>query len=358
MPPLMFDILKSQFITHFPGADMWPEIFAYSEGTRSIRFRTDGNPRDPRYIDDLGLGEVVAIYDSDGQYRGIGMPRLQAIRNDVELRLKGISHNMSLMDNGARIGGIVSFKSDMTPEQREAVAQDFRSLQAGAANAGRVMVTAGGEMDFQALMQNARDMDFVKLIEMVEDAMASRYNVPVTLFRTQAQTNNNYETAWNILYDQAVLPTFDLVYASLAQIFSMRLNQPIEIVHDSLTNPVLARQAQARASALFRDKILSRNEARQIVGYEPVLGGDKIYGPMGEIPVAEDLFTGIDEANAVEEFEARRAEAISVQRRRAASDDDPKKPEKKPDRAASEKAFATLLAFADNVRGLTKSVVH
>lgn len=31
-----------------------------------------------------------------------------------------------------------------------------------------------------------------------------------------------------------------------------------------------------------------------MVGYEPVLGGDVIYGPMGEVPQGEDLFTGID----------------------------------------------------------------
>ena len=36
----------------------------------------------------LGLvnirGEIVPIYDMDGQYRGVGLPRLQAIRNDVD----------------------------------------------------------------------------------------------------------------------------------------------------------------------------------------------------------------------------------------------------------------------------------
>lgn len=343
-PPAALDILKSQFVSHVPGPDNWTKMYLYSEGTRNVRFERDDNPRDPRYVDDMQLGEIVPIYDMDGQWRGVGLPRLQAIRADVELRLKGIVHNSSLLDNGARIGGILSFKEGMDDAQREMVAAQFRAMSSGAMNAGRTIVTAGGEMDFQALMQNAKDMDFAKLIEIVEDAMASRYNVPVTLFRTSAQTNNNYETAWNILYDQAVLPTFDIVYSSLAHIFSERLGEQIEIVHDALTNPILARQASARARDLFTNKIISRNEARQIVGYEPVLGGDTIYGPMGEIPVADDLFNGLDDAMGREQFDARRADAIGQLRGKPANDDEAgKKPDAgKPDKEASKKAFDVL----------------
>jgi HK97 family phage portal protein len=359
-PPAALDVLKSQFVTHFPGPDNWPSMFAYSEATRNVRFHKDDNPRDPRYLDDMQLGEIVPIYDMDGQWRGIGLPRLQAIRNDVELRLKGIAHNSSLLDNGARVGGVLSFKEGMTPEQQEEVAAQFRSMASGAMNAGKVMVTSGGSMDFQSLMQNAKDMDFAKLIEIVEDAMASRYNVPVTLFRTSAQTNNNYETAWNILYDQAVLPTFDMVYSSLAHIFSERLGEQIEIVHDALTNPILKRQAVATATGLFNAKLVSRNEGRQMIGYEPVLGGDTIYGPMAEVPVADDLFNGLDEAQGRQEFDQRRADAIGQLRGKPANDTeaDPKTPDKKPDPAASKKAFDTLHSWADSVRALNRQVVH
>lgn len=370
LPPLALDVLKSQFVTHFPGADMWPDMFQYSEGTRAIRFSRSDNPRDPAYIDENGMSQLVSIYDMDGDRRGIGLPRLQAIRSDVELRLKGILHNTGLMDNGARVGGVVSFKEGLTEEQRQSIAADFRAFAAGHGNAGKLLVTAGGEYAFENMIQNARDMDFIKLIEMVEDAMASRFNVPVTLFRTGAQTNNNYETAWNILYDQAVLPTFEIVYSGLANLFSERLGQPIEIIHDSLTNPILARQAAARGKDLFGAKIISRNEARQIIGYEPVLGGDTIYGPMGEIPVADDMFTGIDEALGRDEFDARQAAAIAVRRGSGpAADDDAdegkpaRKPEKKPatdraERASSEKAFSTLFAFADSMASIQRQAVH
>lgn len=350
--PTALDVLKAQYVTPVVGADMWPETYSYGEGTRAIVFARDFNPRDPRWIDTQGLSEIVPIYDIDGDRRGVGLSRLNAIRSDVDLRLKGIIHNTGLLDNGARLSGLIAFKSGLTPEQAEDVGAQMREMATGAQNAGRIIVTAGGEYQFENLMQSARDMDFAKLIEIVEDAIASRYNVPVSLFRTAAQTNNNYETAWNVLYDQSILPTFDVIYSALGNLFAQRLGQDISIVHDALTAPVLARQATARARDLFMAKLVTRNEARQMVGYEPVLGGDEILDAMGQIPVGEDMFTGIDEALGRSPGDAKPK---------------PKRPEEKPartpagsarDDARSEKAFLTLKSFADNISRLQAGTVH
>ena len=296
-PPLALDVLKTKFVQPTPGQDMWPDFYLYAEGSRSIRFKRDilSNPRDWKWLDDTTqLGEIVPLYDMDGTYRGVGLPRLNAIRADVELRMKGIIHNASILEKGARMSGIMSTQTPMSQEQAAAIKQDIEAMVAGASNAGAILFAAGGLFDFKELSQSMKDMDFAKLIGIVEDSMASRYNVPVTLFRTDAQTNNNYETAWHVLYDQAILPTFEIVMSPISQIFSERMRANVEIKHDALTAPVLAKQAAQRAIELHRENLISRNEARQMVGYEPVLGGDIIYGPMGEVPQGEDLFTGID----------------------------------------------------------------
>ena len=369
-PPVALDVLKSKFLSTYPGPDMWPDRYLYAEGTRSISFQRNANPRDPQWVDEqTQLAEIIPIYDMDGDHRGIGLPRLNAIRSDIELRLKGIVHNTSVLDKGARLSGVLSFKEAMSPDQEADVREMFAANAAGHSNAGSVLVTSGGAADFTALSQSMKDMDFAKLIQIVEDAMASRYNVPVTLFRTEAQTNNNYETAWNVLYDQAILPTFQIIFAGIAQLFSTRFGENIEIVHDSLTAPILARAASARARELFAANLVSRNEARQLAGYEPVLGGDIIYGPMGMVPQGEDLFTAVDQALGGEADEGARPKPRVVHMQKpgadpadADSEDDDesrstdtgtrRKPMKKPERAAnddSKAAFGTLFEFADAV---------
>lgn len=350
-PPIALDVLKSNLVTFTPGFDMWPEQFFYSEGTRSIRFNRDPNEaRDYRWIDDAGLGECTPIFDMDGNRRGVGMSRLNAIRHDVELRLQGIIHNSATLQNGARLSGILSVKDGLAPEQRDDLRNQIQSMMSGAANAGRVMVTGGGELDFTQMSMNAKDMDFANLIRLVEDAIVSRYNVPVTLFRTDAQTQNNYDTAWRQLYFTSVLPTFETIWSSIANHMSLRLGEDIEVVHDTTTNPILAKHASEQAISRFNARLISRNEARAELGYEPCLGGDTIYGPMGEIPVGEDYFTGIDEHLTADGYHGQRTGSVAPERQKPGQDEDPAKDKPKP---AAKPAAGKSNAWADHLR-----VVH
>lgn len=343
--PVAIDVIKSKDITSFSGADAWPESYLFSEMTRSINFVRDENARDPRYVDSTsGYSEVVPIYDLDGDRRGIGLSRLNAIRDEVELRVQGISHNRGLLEKGARLSGVLSFKDPMDNDQKAAVQAE---AQAHLAGNGGVLVTAGGDMDYKPMAQTARDMDFVKLMAAIEDTIVSRYNVPITLFRTDAQTNNNYETAWNILYDQAVLPCFQVIFQGLAQVFSARLGVEVELVHDALTNQILARQASARARELFNGQLISRNEGREMIGMEPVLGGDTILGPMGMVPVGEDMFTTVDVALGRDELESRNQRLSGGKKPAGQPGADTKPAGDRPEKIAddSRKSFAAVDRF-------------
>lgn len=375
---IMIEVAKSHYVKPTQSTqDMWPDVYWYSEGTRSIVFNRDPfNPRDFAWRDSSGLAQLYPIYEMDGLYRGVGLSRLNAIKTDVELRIKGLIHNAAMLDNGARPSGLVSYKTELTPDQKQDARAQWQGLGAGANNAGKIVVTDGGEFDFTQLSQNMKDMDFAKLIENVEDAIASAYNVPVTLFRTTAQTNNNYATAWETFYYLAVLPVFETIYGGLARMFSERYGVDVELTHDALTNPILAKAASARARELYAAHLISRNEAREIVGYEPVLGGDTIYGSVGDVPQAEDYFTnhGINDPSARQpkpdgEDNSREAyldvrpppepevqpdkkpDKPATANKPKPNDKPQKKPDKTPDKKSVDHAFGQVLAFADALKG-------
>lgn len=344
-PPIALDVLKSVTVAPTIGSDMWPEQFLFAEGTRSIRFQRDPNEsRDFRWIDaSMGIGEIHSIYDMDGTRRGVGISRLNSIRHDVDMRLKGIIHNSATLENGARMSGVLSVKGGLTTEQANGLRKQIETLISGATNAGRILITSGDDLTFTQMSQNMKDMDFANLIRLVEDAIVSRYNVPVSLFRTEAQTNNNYEVAWRQLYFTSVLPCFEVIWAHIANAMSLRLQEDIEIEHDSLTNPILAKYATDRAVQLFQARLISRNEGRGMVGFEPALGGDTIYGPMGEVPVGEDFFTGIDDANnrlTADQYQEQRTGALPPERQPPPKDDE--KPAKKPAAKPQGKAWGDL----------------
>ncbi|MDX2308070.1 MAG: phage portal protein [Hyphomicrobium sp.] len=289
--PLSLDVLPTRHATVIEGTDGWPDQVMLNEPRRTLRFAREMVRADFRWLDGL-VGEIVPVYDIAGDIKGVGLSRLQAVRADVELKMQGLVHNRSLMQKGARLGGVLSFKNALTPDQREQIMADFRDSAQGARNAGGVLITGGGEADFTSMMMTPRDMDWGALVKAVDEAIVARYNVPTTLFAVEAQTFNNYEAAWRAFYDNAVLPTFAIVYGALARTLSHRLGEEIELVHDELTANVLAKQAIEKADSLLSGGMITKNEARMIVGYEPMAGGDNILDMPGLVPTYTDLFTG------------------------------------------------------------------
>jgi hypothetical protein len=87
----------------------------------------------------------------------------------------------------------------------------------------------------------------------------------------------------------------------MAQMLSARLGREIEIVHDELTNNVLAKQAIERAGSLIDKGLITKNEGRDIGGYEPRAGGDNIMEMPGLVPQYTDLFTGYGDGTEIED---------------------------------------------------------
>lgn len=285
--PGALDVLKSMFVQpmHFGG---YPTSYLYSEAPQLVkRFDRDGN-RDYRWVDETGMAEVTPIYTMDGNRRGIGLPRLSAIKMDVELRLKGTEHNTSVMDNGARPSGALNLKSGITFDQGKDIQAQIRQEMAGSQNAGKFFVFGGGEAEWLQLSMTAKDMDWVNLIKQVEASIVTRYNVPDTIYNSESQTQNNYEVAWHMFYDQAVLPQFEVIWGGIAQLLSNRLQMDITIEPDTLSHNILARQAATRAADMYQKGLTTRNEARAMIGEEPVQGADLFMGEMPMMPGGED----------------------------------------------------------------------
>lgn len=286
--PTMLDHFRSKDVTILEDQDGFPRRIQVNESRRTFNF--DRQPgRDLLYLTSNNLSQVVPIYDAEGDMRGVGLSRLQSIRDEVELKLTGTIHNRSLMENGARPSGIVSFKERLTQDDLANVRADIRAMS-GPGGAGSVAVASGGDFDFKQLSQSLKDMDWANLIKLVDQTITDRYSVPSTLFTSDAQTYSNYSEAWRALYDQAVLPTFQIIYSGLAEALSARYGEEIEIVHDARSNEILADQAADRAIKLHSAQLITANEARDMIGMEPVIGGDEILGPMGMATMYQDAF--------------------------------------------------------------------
>tara|TARA_R110000824_G_scaffold95990_8_gene230331 strand:+ start:3223 stop:4569 length:1347 start_codon:yes stop_codon:yes gene_type:complete len=306
--PVAVDTYLTKHITHVEGADGWAQTLQLNEPRRSVNFERQDIGGNMRWFSKDGLNEMLCIYDMSGETKGRGLSRLQAVRADVDLKLSSLQHNVNLMNRGASLSGVLAYKEKLTPETAEAIKQDIRTSLAGAHNAGGIMVTGGGDVDFKAVTQTNKDMDWGTLVAEVNKCIVSRYNVPTTIFNSESQTFNNYEEGWIQFYHQAVLPQFKIIYGALARAASERTGERIEIKHDALSVDTLAGRAVERAVKLVSAQLITPNEGRQTIGYEPYLGGDQVLGPPGMAPLYEDYMTDLTDVQFTET--SRRAGAI------------------------------------------------
>lgn len=300
--PNVLDVFHSKDMSYIEDIDGFPRSFHVSEPRRTFLFERQQG-RDLVYLHG-NLSQIVPIYDNQGDTKGIGLSRMQAIRDEIELKLTGTVHNRSMLDQGARPSGMLSFKNRLSDDQIARVQQDLRA-SSGPNGAGKVLVSDGGDIDFKPFIMTMRDMDWANLIKLVDQTITDRYSVPITLFTADAQTYNNYSQAWRALYDQAVLPCFNVIYAGLAQAFSMRFGMEIEFAHDAMSNEILAGQAADRAIKLKGADLITVNEGREMIGMEPVAGGDEIYGPPGMETQYQDLFDA--QGNLINDPNAQRS---------------------------------------------------
>ena len=298
--PVGIDTYLTKHINHVEGSDGWAQTIQLSEPRRTINFERHDVHGNMRWISSDGFNEMLCIYDMAGETKGRGLSRLQAVRADVDLKLSSIQHNVNLMNRGASLSGVLAYKEKLTPETAQAIKQDIRTSLAGAHNAGGIMVTGGGDVDFKTVTQSNKDMDWSMLVKVVNESIVSRYNVPTTIFGTDSQTFNNYEEGWIQFYHQAVLPQFKIIYGALARAASERTGENIVIKHDPLSVDTLAGRAIDRAVKLTGAQLISPNEGRQSIGYEAFLGGDQVLGPPGLAPLYEDYMTDLTDVQFTE----------------------------------------------------------
>lgn len=168
-----------------------------------------GANRRPRavYLDNMGLMRLLPVHGFTARSQKVtGDSALEPILLDVRQHLLGRHHNASMLKNGANPGSILMLKDTPTQVQIDDADRVINEKHGGTGNAGKTLVLGTNDAEWKAIAVNNKDMDFVKLDEVARNAVFSKYRIPLPLITSDRQTLNNYETAVEALYDDAVIP--------------------------------------------------------------------------------------------------------------------------------------------------------
>ena len=327
------------------GGDNTPPTELYNLRPDRIQIRT-GQRAMPQSYDYMIGGQIVESYEVD-QATGnskikhikmfnplddyYGMSPIQASSVDIDQHNLANKHNVNLLQNGARPSGAVIFKPkdetggsvQLSDNQRSQLQSDINSRFAGTGNAGRPMLLEG-DFDWKEMGLSPKDMDFIQLKNMSAKDIALVYGVPSQLIGIpDAQTYSNFAEAKLALYNETIIPLLDKIQGDLNEWLVPQFNdEALELRYDIDSIPAMAEQRRRVFESVtsgVKDGILTRNEAREQLGYEPIDGADSLLVPANLMPLnvateetpEEDRSEDIPEEEVPEELQENQFEIIN-----------------------------------------------
>ena len=235
-----------------------------------------------------GESEVkhMKLYNPLDDYYGLSP--LMAAAVDIDNHNAINKHNISLLNNGARPSGAIVFKptSDrgvamqLSDGQRQQLQDDLDVKFKGPANAGRPLLLEG-DFDWREMGLSPKDMDFLQQRNMAAKDIALCFGVPSQLIGIpDSQTYSNVQEARLALYEETIMPLARRVQSDLNEWLTPIYGDDIHIEYDFEAVPAMVerrRRIYENVAQAVREGIISRNEARERLGLEPISGGDDVY---------------------------------------------------------------------------------
>ena len=228
-----------------------------------------------------------------------GCSPLSAAAVEVDQFNMSSKHNVNLLSNGARPSGAVIFKPkddagfavNLTESQRQQLLTDLNNRFTGAGNAGRPMLLEG-DFDWKEMGLSPKDMDFLNLKHMSATDIAMCFGVPSQLVGVpDAQTYSNVAEARLALYEETIIPYLRKIASDMNEWLVPMFGDNLTLEFDVDNIPALSerkKRTYENVTSAVREGIMTRNEARQQLGLDPIDGADDLYISATLFPLTDE----------------------------------------------------------------------
>lgn len=225
-------------------------------------------------------------YCKNGSEEIFALPIMNSVLKEIEITNGSSVHNASLLRNGVTLSGI--FRLATTDRKAiEEFRDQVREYFTGNTNAGKFIAAHADNIDFKPVNATNKDMQILELKEDAANAIYDKYGIPKPLRDPNTQTYDNYSVAKTSLYDDAILPLIEDIFAKLQEVFVRRkLLKANEYLSYSANDiPALQQRTATWAKDLSQVGVLTDNEIRAELGFDPYDGGDIVYKQVNMAPV-------------------------------------------------------------------------
>lgn len=247
-----------------------------------------------------GLSDVKQIKTFNPLDDYYGLSPIKPAAADIDQHNLSGRHNVQLLLNGARPSGAVVYKPKdeqgtmtmLTDSQREQLRSDLLSRFETVDNTGRTMILEG-DFDYKEMGLTPKDMDFATLKNFAARDIALCFGVPAQLVGIpDAQTYSNMAEARLALYEETIIPLLHHVESDLGEWLVPMFGSDLKLKYDIDSIPAVTERRRMIYENILRavsEGVLTRNEARERIGLEPIKGGDEVYIPANLFPLSEPV---------------------------------------------------------------------
>ena len=257
---------------------------------------------------DTGMGDLkqIKLWNPLDDYHGLSP--LAAAAVEVDQHNLASTHNISLLSNGARPSGAIIFKpkddagftANLSDSQRQQLLTDLNQRFSGTSNAGSHMLLEG-DFDWKEMGLSPKDMDFLNLKHMSSTDIALCFGVPSQLVGVpDAQTYANVAEARLALYEETIIPYLRKIESDINEWLVPQFNENIKFQYIVDEIPALSerrRRIYENITTAVSQGIMTRNEAREMIGLSPVDGADELLVAANLFPLGSNEVPPTDASN-------------------------------------------------------------
>ena len=228
------------------------------------------------------INVIHLVMNSHDGINGKGIP-LYA-RKILDIALATDTHSKNYFENGANIDGILKSTRQLDTKQKLDIKQSWQTVHGPGKQGGIAVI--GNDMDYIPVGTNANDAQMLETRKFNAEEVCRYLCIdPILLGISGASSYNSIEQAQLSFLSHCIYPLISLIESE----FNRKLIKPSEkgkIIIDFDENHIMFADKSATAkyySDLVKNGILSINEARHQLGYNPIDGGDDHIIPFTDI---------------------------------------------------------------------------
>ena len=287
---ILFYYIAGEAPFHFMQNTFKNHLYTYRPDR--VRYSVTGDEMDP-YKDVVYEGSAYTPIDADNFFLwknynplddldglGHGISRLRPIFKELDQYGALTNWNLSLLENGGHLTGIISSKEVLSDTAYERAKKELKQQHQGSRNVGKFMLLEG-DSKYQDLGKSPKDMDHLELRKSIIRSVHSNLDVDplLTGFNEYSSYNNKVEASKG-LYNKTVIPLLKDWSDCLNMFFSkaklLKANEFVGL--DTSDIMELQKDTKEIVDRLEKSKMLTENEKRAELGKEEIPGLDIVTG--------------------------------------------------------------------------------